>query len=152
MRTNINNVMEREFEAAKTYVPKQRDWLASHWQGFKSPDQLSRIRDTGLPIEHLRNLGHLVTSIPSGFTPHRVVKRVYEARRAMIDNGEGIDWAMGEALAFASLLDEGNHVRLSGQDVERGTFSHRHALIHDQITGDRFIPLRNVYSGNPGRQ
>jgi len=152
MRKNINNVMEREFEAAKTYVPKQRDWLASHWQGFKSPDQLSRIRDTGLPIEHLRNLGHLVTSIPSGFTPHRVVKRVYEARRAMIDNGEGIDWAMGEALAFASLLDEGNHVRLSGQDVERGTFSHRHALIHDQITGDRFIPLRNVYSGNPGRQ
>lgn len=151
MRNRINSKMEEEFNSSKDYVPKQRDWLSSHWQGFKSPDQLSRIRDTGLPPEHLKNLGNLITTIPAGFTPHRVVKRVYEARRAMIDNGEGLDWAMGEALAFASLLDDGNHVRLSGQDVERGTFSHRHALLHDQITGERFIPLRNVYSGNMGR-
>jgi len=151
MKEKINNIMEEEFTASKDYVPKQRDWLASHWQGFKSPDQLSRIADTGLPMDHIKNLGQLITAIPAGFTPHRVVKRVYENRRAMIENGKGIDWAMGEALAFASLLDEGNHVRLSGQDVERGTFSHRHALIHDQITGERFIPLRNVYSGNPGR-
>ena len=151
MKEKINNIMEEEFTASKDYVPKQRDWLASHWQGFKSPDQLSRIADTGLPMDHIKNLGQLITAIPAGFTPHRVVKRVYENRRAMIENGNGIDWAMGEALAFASLLDEGNHVRLSGQDVERGTFSHRHALIHDQITGERFIPLRNVYSGNPGR-
>ena len=151
MKDRIISKMEEEFEAAKTYVPKQRDWLASHWQGFKSPDQLSRIRDTGLPIEHLKNLGNLITTIPAGFTPHRVVKRVYENRRQMIETGQGIDWAMGEALAFASLLDEGNHVMLSGQDVERGTFSHRHALIHDQVSGERFIPLRNVYSGNLGR-
>ena len=151
MKEKINNIMEEEFTASKDYVPKQRDWLASHWQGFKSPDQLSRIADTGLPMDHIKNLGQLITAIPAGFTPHRVVKRVYENRRAMIENGKGIDWAMGEALAFASLLDEGNHVRLSGQDVERGTFSHRHALIHDQITGEHFIPLRNVYSGNPGR-
>ena len=151
MKEKINNIMEEEFTASKDYVPKQRDWLASHWQGFKSPDQLSRIADTGLPMDNIKNLGQLITAIPAGFTPHRVVKRVYENRRAMIENGKGIDWAMGEALAFASLLDEGNHVRLSGQDVERGTFSHRHALIHDQITGERFIPLRNVYSGNPGR-
>ena len=151
MKEKINNIMEEEFTASKDYVPKQRDWLASHWQGFKSPDQLSRIADTGLPMDHIKNLGQLITAIPAGFTPHRVVKRVYENRHAMIENGKGIDWAMGEALAFASLLDEGNHVRLSGQDVERGTFSHRHALIHDQITGERFIPLRNVYSGNPGR-
>ena len=151
MKEKINNIMEEEFTASKDYVPKQRDWLASHWQGFKSPDQLSRIADTGLPMDHIKNLGQLITAIPAGFTPHRVVKRVYENRLAMIENGNGIEWAMGQALAFASLLDEGNHVRLSGQDVERGTFSHRHALIHDQITGERFIPLRNVYSGNPGR-
>lgn len=151
MKEKITSIMENEFESSKDYVPKQRDWLASHWQGFKSPDQLSRIADTGLPYEHLQNLGHLITTIPAGFTPHRVVKRVYENRRAMVDSGEGIDWAMGEALAFASLLDEGNHVRLSGQDVERGTFSHRHALIHDQISGERLVPLRNVYSGNLGR-
>ena len=79
------------------------------------------------------------------------MKRVYENRRAMVDSGEGIDWAMGEALAFASLLDEGNHVRLSGQDVERGLSPIATPLIHDQISGERLVPLRNVYSGNLGR-
>ncbi len=58
--------------------------------------------------------------------------------------GEGVDWATAEALAFATLLSEGNHVRLSGQDVERGTFSHRHAVLHDQNTGEKYIPLTQV--------
>lgn len=62
----------------------------------------------------------------------------------MIETGEGIDWAVGEALAFATLLVEGNHVRLSGQDVERGTFSHRHAVLHDQDTGEKYCPLDHV--------
>ncbi|GKG14786.1 2-oxoglutarate dehydrogenase, mitochondrial-like protein [Tanacetum coccineum] len=62
----------------------------------------------------------------------------------MIDTGEGVDWAVAEALAFATLLVEGNHVRLSGQDVERGTFSHRHSAVHDQETGDRYCPLDHV--------
>ena len=91
------------------------------------------------------------TAIP-GFTPHRVVKRVYDARAKMIETGEGVDWAMAEALAFGTLLEEGNHVRLSGQDVERGTFSHRHALIHDQNTGERFVPLRNVYGDSEAQR
>ena len=62
----------------------------------------------------------------------------------MIETGEGLDWAMAEALAFATLLVEGNHVRLSGQDVERGTFSHRHAMIHDQETGNKYCPLDHI--------
>lgn len=62
----------------------------------------------------------------------------------MIEAGEGIDWALGEALAFATLIVEGNHVRLSGQDVERGTFSHRHSVIHDQNTGEKYCPLDHV--------
>ena len=62
----------------------------------------------------------------------------------MIETGEGIDWAVGEALAFATLLVEGNHVRLSGQDVERGTFSHRHSVVHDQETGEKYCPLDHV--------
>ena len=70
---------------------------------------------------------------------------MYDARKQMIESGEGVDWALAEALAFGTLLEEGNHVRLSGQDVERGTFSHRHALLHDQNTGARCVPLRSVY-------
>ena len=142
---SVLKTLEESFEDSKDYVPKPRDWLASHWAGFKGPDQLSRIRETGVAMEKLKQIGIAATTIPETFTPHRVVKRVYDTRRKMIESGEGLDWAMAEALAFGTLLDEGNHVRFSGQDVERGTFSHRHALIHDQSTGERHVPLRNVY-------
>ena len=141
----VLDTLEKEFADSASYVPKPRDWLASHWQGFKGPDQLSKIKQTGVKMETLRSVGEAITAIPAGFAPHRVVKRVYDARRKMIETGEGVDWAMAEALAFGTLLEEGNHVRLSGQDVERGTFSHRHALLHDQNTGARCVPLRSVY-------
>ena len=61
--------------------------------------------------------------------------QVYELRSKMFESGDGVDWATAEALAFGTLMLEGNHVRLSGQDVERGTFGHRHAVVHDQKTG-----------------
>lgn len=72
------------------------------------------------------------------------MKKIYEQRAQMVETGEGIDWAFGEALAFATLIVEGNHVRLSGQDVERGTFSHRHSVIHDQETGEKYCPLDHI--------
>lgn len=92
----------------------------------------------------MKNVGKVVTHLPENFKPHRAVKKVYEQRAQMIETGEGIDWAVAEALAFATLLVEGNHVRLSGQDVERGTFSHRHAVVHDQETGEKYCPLDHV--------
>ena len=92
----------------------------------------------------LKNVGRAITVLPEDFKPHRAVKKVYEDRARMIETEEGLDWAMGEALAFATLLVEGYHVRLSGQDVERGTFSHRHAMIHDQETGNKYCPLDHV--------
>lgn len=94
--------------------------------------------------EILKNVGKAITSLPDHFKPHRAVKKVYEQRAQMIETGDGIDWALGEALAFATLLVEGNHVRLSGQDVERGTFSHRHSVLHDQETGEKYCPLDHV--------
>ena len=94
--------------------------------------------------EILKTVGKAITRFPDNFKPHRAVKKVYEQRAQMIETGEGIDWAVGEALAFATLLVEGNHVRLSGQDVERGTFSHRHAVVHDQETGEKYCPLDHV--------
>lgn len=94
--------------------------------------------------EILKNVGKAITSLPDNFKPHRSVRKVYEQRAQMIETGDGIDWALGEALAFATLLVEGNHVRLSGQDVERGTFSHRHSVLHDQETGEKYCPLDHV--------
>lgn len=94
--------------------------------------------------EILKRVGQAITTLPEDFKAHRAVKKIFEQRALMIETGEGIDWAMGEALAFATLIIEGNHVRLSGQDVERGTFSHRHAVIHNQQTGEKYCPLDRI--------
>ncbi|KAL9257164.1 2-oxoglutarate dehydrogenase, mitochondrial-like protein [Drosera capensis] len=94
--------------------------------------------------EILKNVGKAITTLPENFKPHKAVKRIYDQRAHMIETGEGITWALGEALAFATLLVEGNHVRLSGQDVERGTFSHRHSVLHDQATGEQYCPLDHI--------
>lgn len=115
-----------------------------------SPAQMSRIRNTGVKHDLLLSVGKAVTSLPDTLTPHRQIKKVYEQRRAMVESGEGVDWATAEALAFATLLVEGNHVRLSGQDVERGTFSHRHAVVHDQVSIFLFLMAYRAGGGGGG--
>lgn len=142
--SNVTSIMESEFARSKDPVVATRDWLAegSHWSGLKAPDEVSQIRSTGVPAAQLADIGAAITTFPEGFTPHRAIARVYDARRAALaGTGGGVDWALAEALAFGSLIREGIHVRLSGQDVERGTFSHRHAVLHDQATGARYRPL-----------
>jgi 2-oxoglutarate dehydrogenase E1 component len=134
----VQQKLGEAFEASRDYKPRAKDWLASHWEGFMSPAQMSRIRNTGVKHDLLVSVGRAITALPDTLTPHRQIKKVYEHRRAMVESGQGVDWAQAEALAFATLLVEGNHVRLSGQDVERGTFSHRHAVVHDQVRIGRF--------------
>ncbi|XWS56551.1 hypothetical protein CRYUN_Cryun09bG0095100 [Craigia yunnanensis] len=125
----VSSILNEEFFTIKDYVPKRRDWLSAYWTGFKSPEQLSCVQNTGVKPEILKNVGKAITFLPHNFKPHRAVKKVYEQRAKMNETGEGLDWAMAEAFAFATLVVEGNHVRLSGQDVERGTFSHRHSVL-----------------------
>ncbi|KAG0477476.1 hypothetical protein HPP92_014317 [Vanilla planifolia] len=144
INNKVETILNEEFNNSKEYTPIKRDWLSAYWAGFKSPEQISRIRNTGVKPEILKRVGEAITSIPDNFKPHKGVKRVFDQRAQMIRTGEGIDWAVGEALAFATLIVEGNHVRLSGQDVERGTFSHRHAVIHDQETGEKYCPLDHL--------
>ncbi|KAM0030997.1 putative oxoglutarate dehydrogenase (succinyl-transferring) [Helianthus debilis subsp. tardiflorus] len=144
IHNKVTSILNEEFLASKDYVPQKGDWLSAFWSGFKSPEQLSRIRNTGVKPEILKNVGKAITTLPENFKPHRAVKKIFADRLKMIETGEGVDWAVGEALAFATLLVEGNHVRLSGQDVERGTFSHRHSVVHDQETGERYCPLGHV--------
>jgi 2-oxoglutarate dehydrogenase E1 component len=104
--------------------------------------------DTNVPLPELQRLGERVTAIPEGFKLHPTVARVVEARKQMTAGKQPVDWGMAETLAYASLLSNGYDVRLSGQDMGRGTFAHRHAVLHDQ---DRerwdqgsYIPLQNV--------
>ncbi|XP_077216411.1 2-oxoglutarate dehydrogenase, E1 component [Tasmannia lanceolata] len=142
--SKVSSILNEELMNSKDYVPSKRDWLSAYWLGFKSPEQLSRVRNTGVKPEILKTVGKAITTLPENFKAHKGVKRIFEQRAQMIETGEGIDWAVGEALAFATLVVEGNHVRLSGQDVERGTFSHRHAVIHDQETGEQYCPLDHI--------
>lgn len=135
---------EKDFEASKTYERKDTDWLANRWTGFKGPSQHSRIRPTGVDIELLRHIGIKSGSVPEDFKLHRQMAKIFQQRVEMAENGEGIDWGLAEALAFGSLMLEGNHVRITGQDVQRGTFSHRHAVVKDQNSEEEFTPLNHI--------
>ena len=98
---------------------------------------------TALPAERLRELDRELRVVPEHFTVHPKLARQLERRAAALDEG-GIDWGQAEALAFASLLAEGIPVRLTGQDTERGTFSHRHLVFHDARTGERYAPIQHL--------
>jgi 2-oxoglutarate decarboxylase len=99
--------------------------------------------DTAVPSEKLRTLNEALLKTPDGFNVHRKLRRPLSKRIEAIDNG-GIDFGQAEALAFSSLLTEGVHIRLTGQDTERGTFSHRHLVLHDENTGLKYTPMQNL--------
>src|SRR5256886_705703 len=126
--------LQTTFEAGSGYKPNKADWLDGQWAGFKSADQEedARRRVTGVDVAELKDIGRKITKVPDGFRIHRTIQRFLENRAKAIDNGVGIDWATGEALAFCTLLQEGRHARLSGPDSERGTFSQRHSVLIDQ--------------------
>mmetsp|Transcript_39402 Transcript_39402/g.92015 ORF Transcript_39402/g.92015 Transcript_39402/m.92015 type:complete len:933 (+) Transcript_39402:644-3442(+) len=144
VRRFVQTLYESDFEASKTYKTEQKDWLSSHWNGFKSPAQMSRIRPTGVDIDILKNIGKALGSVPEDFKLHRQIMKIFQARAKSVETGKGIDWGTAELLAFGSLLLEGNHVRITGQDVQRGTFSHRHAVVKDQKTEHEYTPLNNI--------
>ena len=100
--------------------------------------------ETGVPVEMLAQVAERIGTVPTGFEVHAKLKRLLDKRSKAVAEGGGIDWAMGEALAFGTLLVEGSAVRLSGQDSCRGTFSHRHAVLVDQKTGEEHFPLDNL--------
>ena len=140
--------LEREFDAAESYQPNKADWFGGAWSHLDvAPTQEERRGKTDVTLDFLKRTGMAMTAIPDGFNLHPRLRRVFDARRAMIETGEGIDWATAEALAFGTLLAEGYLVRLSGQDVQRGTFSQRHAVLIDQETEDRYLPLEHVGDG-----
>ncbi|MDX2258637.1 MAG: 2-oxoglutarate dehydrogenase E1 component [Hyphomicrobiaceae bacterium] len=144
IRESFRAHLEGEFQAADTYKPNKADWLDGRWSSIGFADDESRRGDTGVARERLVEIGRRITRYPSDFDAHKTVGKLVERRREMIETGEGIDWAMGEHLAFGTLVREGFPVRLSGQDCERGTFSQRHAVLIDQTSEKRYTPLRHI--------
>jgi 2-oxoglutarate dehydrogenase E1 component len=139
--------LDAEFEAGKSWHANKADWLDGKWSGLALPEGEDRRGETAVPLQKLRDLGMKFTAIPEGFDVHRTVARVIEARRQAIESGQDLDWATGEHLAFASLLDQGFPVRLSGQDSVRGTFTQRHCDLVDQTTEAHYTPLRHLRPG-----
>ena len=139
--------LHEAFEASAGYKTNSADWLEGAWKGLsRAPSEYER-GTTAVPKETLRGIGMAITSIPEDLHVHRKLVRIIGQRRKTIETGENIDWATAEHLAFGSLLSEGYPVRLSGQDSGRGTFSQRHAVLYDQETEKRYIPLTAVREG-----
>ncbi len=150
MKADWRARLEAEFEAGQAYKPNKADWLDGKWSGLKSVKETEedpRRGQTGVPLDTLKEIGLSLASVPKGFNIHKTIQRFQDNRRKMIEGGEGIDWAMGEALAFGTLVGEGHRVRLSGQDCERGTFSQRHSVLIDQDTETRYTPLNHIQAG-----
>ncbi|TDR85453.1 2-oxoglutarate dehydrogenase E1 component [Enterovirga rhinocerotis] len=149
LKAEFRAKLDSEFESAQGFKPNKADWLDGRWSGVRTADDEDDARrgQTGVAIETLREIGAKLTAVPEGFKAHRTILRFLDNRRKMFETGEGIDWATAEALAFATLIEDGHPVRLSGQDVERGTFSQRHAVLLDQETEERHIPLGQLGQG-----
>lgn len=136
--------LEKDYQASTGYKPNKADWLEGKWQGLEVASGDDRDGKTGVAIDTLREIGNALARVPEGFNLNPKIAKQLEAKREMMKSGEGIDWATGEALAFGSLLVEGNPVRLSGQDSGRGTFSQRHSVLVDQRDESRYVPLNGI--------
>ncbi len=146
MWDDFARAMEEANQAAQSYKPNKADWLEGRWSGFHPPEPEFEFQEaaTAVPEATLKQIGMALSRVPAGFAVHPRIARQLEAKQAMLDSGQGIDWATGEALAFGSLLLEGSRVRLSGEDVQRGTFSQRHAVLIDQENQHEYVPLNNI--------
>lgn len=148
MKSRVWNILEDSYEKSKDYQSNRSEWVSSSWEGFMSIKELANAitpeYETGIKSETLKHIAKATSEVPKGFNIHPVLSRILKNRKKSVEKGDGIDWPTAEAMAFGSLLMEGNHVRLSGQDVERGTFSQRHAVYHDQENENQYVALNHL--------
>jgi 2-oxoglutarate dehydrogenase E1 component len=150
MKAEFRATLDGELAASDGYKPNKADWLDGRWTGVGLPSDEVRRGNTAVAVDVLKEVGRRITTVPQDFSAHKTIQRLLERRREMIETGQGVDWAMAEHLAFATLMREGFPVRLSGQDCERGTFSQRHSVLIDQESERRYTPLKYV-SPDQGR-
>ncbi len=144
MQARFRATLDEELTASEGYKPNKADWLDGRWSTVGKDEDEERRGNTGVAVDVLKDVGRRLTAIPNDFNAHKTITRLIERRREMVETGQGIDWAMAEHLAFGTLVREKFHVRLSGQDSERGTFSQRHSVLTDQETERHYTPLKHV--------
>lgn len=140
--------LESEFEASKhePFVPDTQT-LSANWSEYFGGREPHEPTDTTYDQTRISELLDGLTRIPENFSAHKKLKRPMALRREMALGKKPLDWASAEAAAFATLLVDGHPIRMTGQDCERGTFSQRHAVLHDPKTGERYVPLQNLTEG-----
>jgi 2-oxoglutarate dehydrogenase E1 component len=149
----FKGMLETEFDnSKKDKNSKVEEFMESTWEGFERQDQEEMLKsvDTKYTEDGLNNIAKVVSTVPEGANFVRKAERILQGRAKMAFETNQLDWGMAENLAYGSLMEEGFNVRISGQDVERGTFSHRHAILRDEITEER-INLLNLNPKSEGQ-
>jgi len=148
MMADYRASLEAGHVVVREFLNGSRSGYKSHWERYlhARPDQSVK---TAVPRESLVRLGKRALEVPEDFVMHRGVAKLFEARRHMLDGDKQLDWGMAETLAYATLLEEGFAIRLSGQDSQRGTFAHRHASLTHQEERHSHVPLAHLFGGQP---
>ena len=143
--TRRRELLERELSEAQSKPSPPPEQLRGLWTGYKGgAESAAEEVETGVATEKLSGWLEAQTRLPAGFTPHPKIKRLLQARQEMAAGTHPLDWAAAESLALGSLACQGFRIRLTGQDSERGTFSQRHAVLHDYQDGRPYTPLQHL--------
>lgn len=140
--------LDRGDHVADGLVSEPDESLFVNWKPYLGHDW-NDPADTRYDLKKLQDIAHKTCEVPDGIQVQRQVQKIYEDRVKMASGSLPINWGMAETMAYATLLEEGFRVRITGQDVGRGTFSHRHAVIHSQKDGQRYVPLQNLFDDQP---
>jgi len=142
-KKEFKNLLDEQLKTAKEYKPKI-EWFEGIWSRYKPEIGKDKRGVTGVAAETIKKIGKKITYVPENFNIHSTIRKIFENKKKMFENEKGFDWATAEQLAFATLLEEGYPVRLSGQDSGRGTFSQRHSVLRDQKDNSYYTPLNNI--------
>ncbi|AMA46406.1 2-oxoglutarate dehydrogenase E1 component [Pseudomonas alabamensis] len=145
---DYRNALDNGLHVVKSLVKEPNRELFVDWRPYLGHTWTAR-HDTRFDLKTLQDLSGKLLTLPDGFVVQRQVSKIYEDRQKMQAGGLSINWGYAETMAYATLLFEGHQVRITGQDVGRGTFSHRHAALHNQKDASTYLPLQNLFPGQP---
>ncbi|MFR0672874.1 2-oxoglutarate dehydrogenase E1 component [Enterobacterales bacterium AW_CKDN230030176-1A_HGKHYDSX7] len=145
---DYRSALDNGLHVVKSLVKEPNRELFVDWRPYLGHTWTAR-HDTRFDLKTLQDLSGKLLTLPDGFVVQRQVSKIYEDRQKMQAGGLSINWGYAETMAYATLLFEGHQVRITGQDVGRGTFSHRHAALHNQKDASTYLPLQNLFPGQP---
>ncbi len=146
METDFKALLDVDFDASKEIEKNAMAiFMEDAWKGFPiaAKGSVAKVYDTQFDLEKLKALATKISTLPSDKKFINKITKLFDSRLKMVEN-DSLDWAMSELLAYATLLDQDYNIRISGEDVERGTFSHRHAVIKTEDTEEEYVPLKQV--------